>query len=278
MAGPQRNDPRGTGRGSDDTTAVPARGVLETLVVGGGAKRGGTQVAGAAPRGRPGHSHLHLVDLCSDFLALVAAVRHADGAAEPVALRRRALELKTTLEQRAREIGIPSADVETATFALVALLDETVLRSRGAAKDAWMRTPLQLELYGQTVAGEEFYERLDALRRDRSGRIEALEVCCACLALGFGGRHNLAGPEKLAEILAEVGRDVQAVRGAPPRSLSPHLDPGGEYADAGGTGVPIWLSTLAFVLGTALVWLVIKLLAAHGAAGMAAGIAGLGGR
>ncbi len=271
MAGPSGGRPRepGRGRAPGDTTGVQ-RGVLETLVLqAGGARR-------PAPGARAPRTHLHLVDVCSDLLALVAAVRHASGSADPARLRRRALDLKGQIEQQARDIGIPAADVEAATFALVALLDETVLKTRGAARDAWLRTPMQLELYGQTVAGEEFYDRLDALRRDRSGRIEALEVYFACLALGFGGRHNLEGPEKLAALLAEVGRDVQAVRGAPPRVLSPHLDPGGEYADTGGGGVPFWLSTAAFVLGTALVWLVVKLLAVHGATGMAARIAGLG--
>lgn len=34
-------------------------------------------------------------------------------------------------------------------------------------------------------------------------------------------------------------------------------------------GVPIWLSSLLFVLAVALVWIVVKLLALHGAGGTA---------
>ena len=227
-----------------------------------------TVLAPAASR-KPGRSgaagRVALVELCSDFLGLVVAVRHAGASADPAALRGRALDLRREIEDRGREAGFPATDIEAANFALVALLDETVLRTRGAAHDAWLMKPLQLELYGQTVAGEEFFDRLEALRRERSTRIEALEVFFVCLALGFGGRYNLAGPEKLAEVLDEVGRDIAAVRGPAPRVLSPHLETGEEFADTMGSGVPVWLASLLFVLATATIWIVIKLLALHGA-------------
>jgi type VI secretion system protein ImpK len=210
-------------------------------------------------------ARLRLVDLCSDWLCLVAAVRHASEAADPVRLRTRVLELKVSLEQQGKEVGFSAADVEAAAFALVALLDETVLKSQGAAREAWLLRPLQLELYGQAVAGEEFFDRLERLRRDRQARIEALEVYLACLALGFGGRYNLAGPEALPALLADVEREVVAVRGTSPGPLSPHLTSEEEYAVAAAGGIPLWLSGLLFVLGVSLAWLVVKLLAVLGA-------------
>ncbi len=260
--------PGGRGRDSGPGRARPPEdsGVLETTVLGpGGGRRARARSA----------ARVHLLDVCADFLSLAAAVRHAEGSADPAALRARALELRTQIEQRGRDAGLPAADIEAATFALVALLDETVLKTRGPARDAWLMKPLQLELYGQTVAGEEFFERLEKLRRERSGRIEALEVYFACLALGFGGRYNLAGPEKLAGLLAEVGSDIAAVRGAPARVLSPHLATEEEYAEVAGGGVPVWLSSLVFALAVAAVWIVVKLLALHGAGGTADLVGGL---
>ncbi len=247
-------DPR---QGSRASQPRDRHGSLETMVLEGGRGRGAS--ARAAPA-----ANLHLVDLCSDLLSLVIAVRHASSSADPAALRNRALELRARLEQRGREAGFAAAEIEAADFALIALLDETVLRTRGPARDAWLMKPLQLELYGQTVAGEEFFDRLEKLRRERGTRVEALEVYFACLALGFGGRYNLA-PEKLPAILDEVARDVAAVRGAAPRVVSPHLATSEEFADVMGGGAPIWLSSTIFVLGVVLVWIVIKLLAAHGA-------------
>ena len=262
MAGERGGSGRDPGRGRSASRGQEHRGALETLVLQTG--------AGRRPSARPaGSARVHLVDQCSDLLSLAAAVRHASAPADPAALRARALELRAQLEQGGREVGFQAADVEAASFALVALLDETVLKTRGPARDAWLMKPLQLELYGQTVAGEEFFERLEKLRRERGNRIEALEVYFACLGFGFGGRYNLAGPEKLSALMAEVGRDIAAVRGAPPRALSPHLAAEEEYADVAAGGVPIWLSSLLFALAVALVWIVVKLLALHGAGGTA---------
>jgi type VI secretion system protein ImpK len=257
VSGQRGDDGRGSRTHRPDEPPPGPGGALETMVLQTGAGR-----RAPAPR-RP--ARLRRVDLCSDWLCLAAAVRHASEAADPVRLRTRVLELKVTLEQQGKETGFSAADVEAASFALVALLDETVLKTQGAAREAWLLRPLQLELYGQAVAGEEFFDRLERLRRDRQARIEALEVYFACLAFGFGGRYNLAGPEALPALLADLGREITAVRGATPGPLSPHLTSDEEYAVAAAAGVPLWLSGLLFVLAVSLAWLVLKLLAVLGA-------------
>jgi hypothetical protein len=96
------------------------------------------------------------------------------------------MELKSRFERDAGAHGFSAADVEDAMFAMVALLDQTILSQRGPARDAWIARPLQLELYGRQLAGEEFFERLDKLRQEREARIEALEVYGCCLGFGFG--------------------------------------------------------------------------------------------
>ena len=202
-----------------------------------------------------------LVDLAADWLAMIVAVRHATTSADPQAVRGRALEHKSRLEARARDAGFSASDIEAATYGLVGFLDESVLRTPGPARDAWVSRSLQMELYGTNIAGEEFFIRLERLRKERETRIEALEVYYCCLAFGFMGRYGLSGPERLAALLSEVEGDIAAVRGGGRGSLAPHATRRETGAGAVTGGMPLWLVLAVFVPALALVWVVIRMVA-----------------
>lgn len=219
---------------------------------------------------------MRLLDLCSDWLSMIVALRQvADPTLDAEKIRTRSLELKARLEQDGARHGVNAVDVEAAVFALIAFLDESVLRAGGAARDTWVARPLQLELFGTNIAGDEFFDRLDRLRRERESRIEAIEVYACCLAFGFLGRFGMAGPERVQQLLAQVEGDINAVRGTGRRPLAPHAE---RPDDAGGTVAgkfPLWLALAVFLPGLLLFWLVLKLFAVLGAKGAAGAIARL---
>lgn len=72
-----------------------------------------------------------------------------------------------------------------------------------ALKDAWELNPLQLDLFGSQIAGNEFFERLDRLREQGEKRLPALEIYHYAMLLGFQGKYRLEAPEKFA-ILSRV--------------------------------------------------------------------------
>ena len=219
--------------------------------------------------------HQRLADLAAEWLGLIVALRGGGKLSDPAALRTRVLDLKSRLENAARDLGFTAPDTDAAAYALVAFTDETVLSMQGATRDLWQSKPLQLELYGRAVAGREFFERLDRLRHDREARIEALEVYHTCLALGFAGQYSLSGPEKIQGLLEEVWRDIAAVRRGGRGALSPHGIRKADADQSRAPGIPAWLSLAVFVPAVMLAWLVVFLLARHGAAGTAAAIRGL---
>jgi type VI secretion system protein ImpK len=249
----------------EGATRAPARrDALETMAYEPAPRRGS-----AAPARR------RLVDLCAEWLGLVVALRGVGTLPDPAGLRARALDLKGKLEQAAREAGFTAADTEAAVFALVAFLDETVLNTQGTARDAWIAKPLQLELYGQSIAGEEFFDRLDRMRRDREARIEAVEVYYTCLALGFAGKFRMSGPERVQALVAEVERDIAAVRRAGRGPLSPHGESPDDLADNMGGGIPVWMALAGFAAAVLLTWFLLGLLARMGAGHAARVIRGL---
>lgn len=89
----------------------------------------------------------------------------------------------------------PQDDVRLATFALVALLDESILNSNLPTFADWARMPLQEEMFGNARAGEVFFQHLESLlaRSDSNGVADLLEVYALCLLLGFKGKYGLAG-------------------------------------------------------------------------------------
>jgi len=210
---------------------------------------------------------------------IVVMRQSPDGRLDSNAIRARTLELRGRLEQDGARNAIMPADVEAAVFALVVFLDETALRAGGPLRDAWVARPLQLEWFGTNVGGDEFFSRLDTMRRERENRIEAIEVYACCLAFGFLGRFGLSGPERVKNLLTEVERDIAAVRGTGRRALAPHA----ARPDDGGSEVtgrfPLWVALAVFVPALVLVFLLLKLFAVIGAqhdAGVIARLAGGG--
>jgi type VI secretion system protein ImpK len=74
-----------------------------------------------------------------------------------------------------------------AQYAVVALVDETVMSSPWPGAEQWRREPLQVHYYDSQLAGEQFFERLDELRGDADA--DLLEVTLG-LCAGFQGRFR----------------------------------------------------------------------------------------
>jgi type VI secretion system protein ImpK len=75
-----------------------------------------------------------------------------------------------------------------AQYAVVALVDETVMSSTWPGAEQWRREPLQVHYYDNLLAGEQFFVRLDELRGDADA--DLLEIYFLCLCAGFQGRHR----------------------------------------------------------------------------------------
>src|SRR5580658_5536520 len=101
--------------------------------------------------------------------------------------------LKTAMEE-AKAYGYSSELNQLAFFAVVALLDESVLKLQSAAFADWAQRPLQEEMFGHNRAGEVFFEHLRALlaRQDSYEAADCLEVYCLCMLLGFRGQYALS--------------------------------------------------------------------------------------
>lgn len=145
---------------------------------------------------------------------------------------RKALEMSTAEAQRD---GYGAEEIKLAAFAVVALLDESILNSRDPLFADWPRKPLQEELFGVHVAGETFFRNAhQLLARDDSPEVaDVLEMYHLCLLLGYAGRYSAGGRGELQSTSDAIGAKIRRIRGAY-RGLAPEWAlPGDAPAAAG---------------------------------------------
>ncbi|MET0540424.1 MAG: DotU family type IV/VI secretion system protein [Variovorax sp.] len=116
-------------------------------------------------------------------LELDIAIRSGRARPSLDAAQRQLLALLEQVRGRAAAAGQPSRAVESASFALVAWLDEILARYPTASARP---TPLQLQLFNSNNADSEFFHHLSALQAEDG---ELREVYWHALAHGFTGQY-----------------------------------------------------------------------------------------
>lgn len=193
---------------------------------------------------------------------VLAAIRVASSPeVRPEAARALLDDQIRALRARAEQARVPARDVDDVLYALVAHADEVML-ARPATREAWLPRLLQLAHFGENSAGDGFFTRLEALRRDVS-RGDALLVYYVVLALGFRGRMATQDAARL-ELLENVHLDVVragaesegplAPNAAPTRPLARATSVDPRWALAVGVGACA-LATLAWTLFALDLWI-----------------------
>jgi type VI secretion system protein ImpK len=120
-------------------------------------------------------------------------------------------QLTIYVEQAARsasKAGFSQSDTDDIRYALVALIDETMLQRGGALREFWLPRVLQLRYFNENVAGEAFFQRLESIRKDPNRR-EVLRVYFLCMLFGFQGQYRIRGGQvELADVMDRVRDDL----------------------------------------------------------------------
>ena len=193
------------------------------------------------------HEARSLLDLLYDGFYMVILLRNRYVPSDAEAFRDRIKQFLTAFERGAKRLDASADDIHLAKFAYCALIDEVVLMSKLRLREVWERRPLQLEFFGEQLAGERFFEHLEALRQGGAARLQALEVFHMCLLMGFQGRYILEGSEKLNYLTGRLGDEIAQLRGKRP-SFAPHWAAPDRIAHALKRDVPLWVIGSVFAL------------------------------
>ncbi|MCA9689001.1 MAG: DotU family type IV/VI secretion system protein [Myxococcales bacterium] len=120
------------------------------------------------------------------------------------AISREVIAIIERTQQRARRAGYTHQEIEDMSYALVAAVDEVALARPGELAEHWVGNLLQMHFFGENVAGDVFFSRLERLMRAEShvhSWRDVLRVYFLCLSFGFAGRYRVRGGEgELLEI------------------------------------------------------------------------------
>ncbi|MFT4256660.1 MAG: type IVB secretion system protein IcmH/DotU [Pseudoxanthomonas sp.] len=187
--------------------------------------------APAAPR--------KLLDLMSDGFYLLMLIKRGQLPNDEERFVQAIRQFLERVERGAAKLDIPSVDVHAAKYAFCAAIDEAILSQPSSLHADWERNPLQLRLFGEHLAGEHFFERLEDLRSQGAPRLASLEVYHYCLLLGFEGKYRLEGTEKLGYLTARLGDEISYIKGKR-TGFAPYWLPPDQVAHALRRVMPLW--------------------------------------
>ncbi|QYO65270.1 type IVB secretion system protein IcmH/DotU [Leptolyngbya sp. 7M] len=143
-------------------------------------------------------------------------------------------------ERRAERYKFNHKIIQVAKFALAAFIDETVLTNNFPLRNEWEKNPLQLEYFGEQVAGNKFFEKLDAMLKQIEVTADAVEVYYFCMLLGFKGRYAIYEQEKLLETMQTTANALVKVGKMKPVELAPHWLSNDQPKPPEKRGMPVW--------------------------------------
>jgi len=195
-----------------------------------------------------------LLDLMYDGFYALFMLKNGSAPQDHTEFQSRMTRFLDDFGRNARKKGASADDIDAAKYAFCAAVDEIILRSHFSIRDAWEMRPLQLTLFGDQLAGENFFNRLDALRTRSSEHIEALEVFHMCLLLGFQGRYILEGSEKLGYLTSRLGDEIAHMKGRRP-GFAPHAERPDQVMHKLRSDLPLWVLCSVFALISALAYI-----------------------
>jgi len=195
-----------------------------------------------------------LADMMYDGFYLMFLIRNRNAPIDADTFRERLREFLDDFERSAKRANIPTDDIFAAKYAFCAAMDEHILASRFSIRDAWERQPLQLAFFGDQLAGERFFEKLESLRAEGAARLQSLEVYHLCLLLGFRGRYLLESPEKLGYLVGRLGDEIAHYKGKR-ATFAPDWAAPDTIKHALRGNIPLWGVISAYALITLAVFL-----------------------
>ncbi|PTL83681.1 DotU family type IV/VI secretion system protein [Vitiosangium sp. GDMCC 1.1324] len=165
-----------------------------------------------------------VTEATKDCFDAAIRIRNSDAATvpPPEVLHHRLRGVVDEMLRRAAVLGYSHQDAQDMAYALVALLDEVALTRPEPYRSFWMTNLLQLQYFNENVAGDGFFHRLQAIRKDPH-RAEVLQVYYLCMLFGFQGRYRIRGGElELMTLIDSVQKDLERAKPFDFDVLSPH--------------------------------------------------------
>ena len=189
-----------------------------------------------------------LLDLLYDGFVMLFLLRRKQSPAGAEQFLGNIRSYLAEFERNAKKLHATPEEIYAAKYAFCAAVDEFVLRTpEFAVRTEWERRPLQLVLFGDQLAGENFFEMLEKERSQGASRVQVLEVFYMCLLLGFQGKYIIEGQEKLNYLTARLGDEIANMKGKR-AAFAPHWPLPDQISHSIRRDTPEWVVAAVFSL------------------------------
>lgn len=188
-----------------------------------------------------------LLDLMYDGFYALFMLKNGNGPQDNAEFAQKMAQFLDEFGRGARKQNVSGDDIDASKYAFCAAVDEIILRSQFSIREDWARRPLQLTLFGDQLAGENFFNRLESLRARGSAHLQALEVFHMCLLLGFQGKYLIEGSEKLNYLTARLGDEIASMKGKR-GGFAPHAERPDAIIHKLRSDLPLWVLCSVFAL------------------------------
>jgi len=155
-------------------------------------------------------------------------------------LRPKVAALLMDFEKRAERYRFNHKIVQVSKFALASFVDETILTNNFQMKEEWEKNPLQLEYFGEQLAGNKFFDKLLSMIKQIEQTADAVEIYYYCMLLGFKGKYAVYEQEKLLATMQQTANALVKVGKIRPTELSPHWLANDQPKPPEKRGMPVW--------------------------------------
>ncbi len=179
-------------------------------------------------------------------------------------LRPQVAALLMDFEKRAERYRFNHKIVQVSKFALASFVDETILTNNFHLKEEWEKNPLQLEYFGEQLAGNKFFEKLLSMVKQIEQTADAVEIYYYCMLLGFKGKYAVYEQEKLLATMQQTANALVKAGKIRPTELSPHWLANDQPKPPEKKGMPVWAKIgAASGLGLAFIVYLVMFLASY---------------
>lgn len=211
-----------------------------------------TLMGGQRRQMQPGYGHVKsLLDLLQEGFYLLFMLKNGSAPPGEAPFLDTITAYLADFDSEARKLRAQGEDIDDAKYAFCAALDEIILSSQFPMRFAWERRPLQLVIFGDQLAGEHFFDRLEALRSTGGARLPALQVFHMCLLIGFRGKYALESNDKLAYMTSRLGQEIAHIQGKS-KGFAPQAERPDQIVNKLRSNTPLWAMCALFaVIGLA---------------------------
>jgi len=234
-----------------------------------------TQMGGQRRQIQNGYGHVQtLLDLLQEGFYLLFMLKNGSEPSGEMPLLDTITTYLAEFDREAHKLRAQDEDIEAAKYAFCATLDEIILSSQFSMRFAWECHPLQLVIFGDQLAGEHFFDRLEKLRNAGNARLPALQVFHMCLLIGFRGKYALNASDNLAYLTARLGEEIAHIQGKS-KGFAPQAERPDHIINKLHSCTPLWTMSAVFSVIALGAYIVFESSLSHSAQNTLAGYSNL---